>query len=79
MNARGERCSRDESLVRISRRGTAQARSNPERSDLVRRHASDDRSGAAKELCDPLASLGATAWFSENEVGLGKSLLREID
>jgi hypothetical protein len=24
-------------------------------------------------------SLGATVWFSEKDVGLGKSLLREID
>lgn len=30
-------------------------------------------------MCDLLVSLGATVWFSENEVGLGKSLLREID
>ena len=30
-------------------------------------------------MCDQLVSLGATVWFSENEVGLGKSLLREID
>jgi hypothetical protein len=30
-------------------------------------------------LCDLLVSLGATVWFSEKDVGLGKSLLREID
>lgn len=28
---------------------------------------------------DLLISVGATVWFSETEVGLGKSLLREID
>jgi len=25
-----------------------------------------------------MVSLGATVWFSENEIGLGKPLLREI-
>lgn len=63
----------------LARSAEAQARSHPERRDLFLCHAWDDRNGAAKELCDLLTSLGATVWFSENEVGLGKSLLREID
>lgn len=35
--------------------------------------------GAAKDLCDLLVSHGATVWFSKYDVGLGKSLLTEID
>lgn len=42
-------------------------------------HAWDDRKGAAKELHDHLESLGVTVWFSEKDVVLGSSLLREID
>lgn len=63
----------------LARNAEVQARSHPERRDLFLCHAWDDRNGAARELCDLLISLGATVWFSENEVGLGKSLLREID
>ena len=42
-------------------------------------HARGDRLGAAKELHDLLESLDVTVWFSEKDVGLGKSLVREID
>ena len=42
-------------------------------------HAWDDRKGAAKELNDLLESKGVTTWFSERDVPLGSSLLREID
>jgi hypothetical protein len=31
------------------------------------------------KIWDLLLSLGATVWFSEKHVGLGKPLLREID
>jgi hypothetical protein len=52
---------------------------HPERRDLFLCHAWDDRAGAAKELNDLLVSFGATVWFSENDVGLGTSLITEID
>jgi hypothetical protein len=39
----------------------------------------DDRKGAAKELHDLLESHGVSVWFSEKDVLLGTSLLREID
>lgn len=55
------------------------ARLYPDRRDLFLCHAWDDRAGAAKELCDLLLANGATVWFSEYDVGLGKSLLTEID
>lgn len=42
-------------------------------------HAWDDRQGAAKELHDLLESRGVSVWFSEKDVVLGASLLREID
>jgi hypothetical protein len=54
-------------------------RAYPDRRDLFLCHAWDDRRDAAKDFCDLLVSFGATVWFSEKDVGLGKSLLREID
>ncbi len=42
-------------------------------------HAWDDRREAAKELHDLLESLGVSVWFSEKDVRLGSTLLREID
>ncbi len=63
----------------VARVAEVQARSYPDRRDLFLCHAWDDRQGAAKALYDELTTSGATVWFSETEVGLGKSLLREID
>lgn len=63
----------------VARVADVQARSYPSRRDLFLCHAWDDRAGAAKELYDHLTASGATVWFSETEVGLGTSLLREID
>ena len=42
-------------------------------------HAWDDRQGSAKELHDLLEARGVRVWFSEKDVLLGASLLREID
>ncbi len=42
-------------------------------------HAWDDRKGPAKELHDLLEARGVSVWFSEKDVALGTSLLREID
>lgn len=63
----------------VARVAEVQARTHPEHRDLFLCHAWEDRTGAAKELYDALVASGATVWFSETEVGLGKSLLREID
>ena len=51
----------------------------PDLRDAFLCHAWDDRSGAAKELHDLLESLSVSVWFSEKDVLLGSSLLREID
>ncbi|MGJ4945109.1 toll/interleukin-1 receptor domain-containing protein [Bradyrhizobium sp. HKCCYLS1011] len=51
----------------------------PDRRDVFLCHAWDDRGGAAKELHDLLESRGVRVWFSEKDVVLGTSLLREID
>ncbi len=51
----------------------------PDRRDVFLCHAWDDRAGAAKELHDLLQSRGVSVWFSEKDVALGSSLLREID
>jgi hypothetical protein len=58
----------------FERRATA-----PELRDVFLCHAWDDRKGPAKELHDLLESHGVTVWFSEKDVLLGTSLLREID
>ncbi|MAU00689.1 MAG: TIR domain protein [Anaerolineaceae bacterium] len=47
--------------------------------DVFLCHAWDDRNGAAKELHDLLESRGVSVWFSEKDVLLGSTLLREID
>ncbi len=51
----------------------------PDPRDVFLCHAWDDRGGAAKELHDLLVSHGVSVWFSEKDVLLGSSLLREID
>lgn len=51
----------------------------PDLRDVFLCHSWDDRKGAAKELHDILESKGVTVWFSEKDVLLGSSLLREID
>lgn len=51
----------------------------PDLRDVFLCHAWDDRKGAAKELCDLLEGKDVSVWFSEKDVPLGSSLLREID
>lgn len=51
----------------------------PDLRDVFLCHAWDDRKAAAKELHDLLESKGVSVWFSEKDVFLGSSLLREID
>lgn len=57
----------------------AQATRHPDRRDVFLCHAWPDRDGAALELHDHLESYGIDAWFSEKDVALGTSLIREID
>lgn len=51
----------------------------PDLRDVFLCHAWDDRKGVAKELHDLLESHGVSVWFSEKDVLLGATLLREID
>lgn len=51
----------------------------PDLRDVFLCHAWDDRKDAAKELHDLLETKGVSVWFSEKDVLLGSSLLREID
>jgi hypothetical protein len=51
----------------------------PDLRDVFLCHAWDDRKGVAKELHDLLESRGVSVWFSEKDVILGATLLREID
>ncbi len=67
------------SIEPLVHKAEEQARQHPERRDLFLCHAWEDRNGSAAELYNLLMSNDATVWFSEKDVGLGKSLLREID
>lgn len=51
----------------------------PDLRDVFLCHAWDDRKGSARELHDLLESSGVSVWFSEKDIVLGASLLREID
>lgn len=51
----------------------------PDLRDVFLCHAWDDRKEVAKELHDLLESRDVSVWFSEKDVLLGTSLLREID
>jgi hypothetical protein len=51
----------------------------PDLRDVFLCHAWDDRQGDAKHLHDLLEQRGVSVWFSEKDVALGTSLLREID
>lgn len=51
----------------------------PDLRDVFLCHAWDDRQGDAKNLHDLLEARGVSVWFSEKDVALGTSLLREID
>lgn len=63
----------------LATKAVEQARTHPERRDLFLCHAWDDRETGAAELYGRLKSNGASVWFSEEDVPLGKMLLREID
>lgn len=51
----------------------------PVHRDVFLCHAWDDRQGVAKQLHDLLESKGVSVWFSEKDVPLGTTLLRQID
>lgn len=51
----------------------------PDLRDFFLCHAWDDRQGVAKDLHDRLEALGVKVWFSDKDVLLGSSLMREID
>lgn len=56
-----------------------QAQKHPDRWDVFLCHGWDDRDGAARELNDLLESYGVSVWFSEDNIGLGGLLVRQID
>lgn len=61
-----------EQVVRI-------AQTDTDRRDLFLCHAWDDRQGAALDFYNLLTGLDVTVWFSEKDVPLGTSLIRQID
>lgn len=67
------------SLAPIALQAAQQASTHPDRRDVFLCHAWDDREGVAKTLHDLLESFDVAVWFSEKDVALGSSLIREID
>jgi hypothetical protein len=67
------------SLAPIAMQAAQQASTHPDRRDVFLCHAWDDRAGLAKTLHDLLESFDVAVWFSEKDVALGTSLIREID
>ena len=61
------------------RRNVEQRAVRPDLRDVFLCHAWDDRNGVAKELHDLLEGVGVRVWFSEKDVPLGTTLLRQID
>ncbi len=61
------------------RRNVEQRAVKPDLRDVFLCHAWDDRNGAAKELHDLLEAKGVKVWFSEKDVPLGTTLMRQID
>lgn len=55
------------------------AQTDTGRRDVFLCHAWDDRRGAALDLYNLLVGLDVKVWFSEKDVPLGTSLLRQID
>lgn len=61
------------------RRSVETRASVPDLRDVFLCHAWDDRREGAKSLNDELEKRGVSVWFSEKDVALGTSLIREID
>ena len=61
------------------RKNVERRASKPDLRDVFLCHAWDDRKGIAKELHDLLEAKGVSVWFSEKDVLLGSTLMREID
>ncbi|WP_233441226.1 toll/interleukin-1 receptor domain-containing protein [Microbacterium paludicola] len=55
------------------------AQTDNDRRDLFLCHAWDDRQSAALDFYNLLSGLDVKVWFSEKDVPLGTSLLRQID
>lgn len=73
------RAAEERTLGVVATEAEQQAAAHPERRDVFLCHAWEDRQGAAKELHDLLEHFGVRVWFSEKDVFLGTSLVREID
>jgi len=73
------RATEERTLGAMATEAERQAAAHPERRDVFLCHAWGDRQGAAQELHDLLEGFGVRVWFSEKDVALGTSLVREID
>src|SRR5690606_3794545 len=61
------------------RKVVEQRAEKPDLRDVFLCHAWDDRKGTALELNNLLIANGVSVWFSEKDIPLGTSFLREID
>ncbi|MEZ5086633.1 MAG: toll/interleukin-1 receptor domain-containing protein [Tessaracoccus sp.] len=73
------RATEEHTLGAVATEAERQAAAHPERRDVFLCHAWGDRQGTAQELHDLLEGFGVSVWFSEKDVALGTSLVREID
>lgn len=73
------RATEERTLGAVATEAERQAAAHPERRDVFLCHAWGDRQGTAQELHDLLEGFGVRVWFSEKDVALGTSLVREID
>ncbi|WP_164111991.1 MULTISPECIES: toll/interleukin-1 receptor domain-containing protein [Sphingobacterium] len=61
------------------RKVVEQRAERPDLRDIFLCHAWDDRKASALQLHDLLVANGVSVWFSEKDIPLGASFLREID
>lgn len=66
-------------LTPVRRQVEYRTQHEPDLRDVFLCHAWDDRQGVAHELSDLLEAAGVSVWFSEKDILLGQSFLREID
>jgi hypothetical protein len=66
-------------LAEVQDQAAQQAVKRPDLRDVFLCHAWDDRAKDARTLHDHLEAFGVDVWFSEKDVTLGSSLVREID
>lgn len=69
----------ERALTPFAAQAEKQSAVHPDRRDVFLCHAWGDRRGVARDLAELLNDFGVSVWFSEDDVPLGSTLVREID